>query len=134
MLAAPHSVLVFNVINELSLSNGPIQVEAPDTKPEVIQEMHDIYTGINAKNYREYYHDILDQRDEMFSLFNLGYLSLEDRGLGQELFWGTCERALKYAKTAKHMPEEFEDLESRLSRKFISNFSVFQSIPDSWGT
>ena len=132
MLAAPHSVLVFNVINELSLSNGPVQVEDPDTKPEVIQEMHDIYTGINAKNYREYYHDILDQRDEMFSLFNLGYLSLEDRGLGQELFWGTCERALKYAKTAKHMPEEFEDLESRLSRKFISNFSVFQSIPDSW--
>lgn len=132
MLAAPHATLIFNVVNELSLSNGPIQVEDPDNKPEVIQEMHDIYTGINAKNYREYYHDILDQRDEMFSLFNLGYLSLEDRGLGQELFWGVCERALKYAKTAKHMPEEFEDLESRLSRKFISNFSVFQSIPDAW--
>ena len=132
MLAAPHAILIFNVVNELSLSNGSIQVEDPDSKPEVIQEMHDIYTGINAKNYREYYHDILDQRDEMFSLFNLGYLSLEDRGLGQELFWGVCERALKYAKTAKHMPEEFEDLESRLSRKFISNFSVFQSIPDAW--
>ena len=69
-----------------------------ESRPEVIQEMYDIYTGTNAKNYREYYHDILEQREEMFSLFNLGYLSLEDRGLGQELFWGTCERALKFAK------------------------------------
>jgi arginine decarboxylase len=132
MLAAPHAVLIFNVVNELSLSNGPVSVTNPDGKPQVIQEMYDLYTGINAKNYREYYHDILDQREEMFSLFNLGYLSLEDRGLGQELFWGVCERALKFAKMAKHMPEEFEDLEGRLSRKFISNFSVFQSIPDSW--
>ena len=32
----------------------------------------------------------------------------------------------------KHMPEEFEDLEQRLAHKFICNFSVFQSIPDSW--
>ena len=132
MIAAPHAVLVFNVINELSLLNGPIHVPDPDSRPQVIQEMYDIYTEINAKNYREYYHDIVEQRDEMFSLFNLGYLSLEDRGLGQELFWGACERALKFAKLARHMPEEFEDLERHLAHKFICNFSVFQSIPDSW--
>lgn len=132
MIAAPHAVLIFNVVSELTLFNGPIRVTNIESKPQVIQEMYDLYTGINAKNYREYYHDVLEQRDEMFSLFNLGYLSLEDRGLGQELFWGVCERAIKYAKLAKHMPEEFEDLERRLSNKFICNFSVFQSIPDSW--
>ncbi|HJY83536.1 MAG TPA: biosynthetic arginine decarboxylase [Candidatus Binatia bacterium] len=132
MVAAPHAMLIFNVVNELSLSNGPIRVTNLESKPQVIQEMYDLYTRINGKNYREYYHDVVEQRDEMFSLFNLGYLSLEDRGLGQELFWGVCERAIKYAKLAKHMPEEFEDLERRLSRKFICNFSVFQSIPDSW--
>ena len=132
MIAAPHALLVCNVINELTLLNGPIQVPDSDSRPQVIQEMYDIYTEINAKNYREYYHDVMEQRDEMFSLFNLGYLSLEDRGLGQELFWGVCERALKFAKLARHMPEEFEDLERRLARKFICNFSVFQSIPDSW--
>lgn len=132
MVAAPHAMLVFNVVNELTLSNGPIRVNNIDSKPQVIQEMHDLYSRINGKNYREYYHDVLDQRDEMFSLFNLGYLSLEDRGLGQELFWGVCERAIRYAKLAKHMPEEFEDVERLLARKFISNFSVFQSIPDAW--
>ena len=132
MIAAPHAMLVFNAVDEIALSNGPVHVEDHGGKPEVIQEMYDIYTGTNAKNYREYYHDILEQREEMFSLFNLGYLSLEDRGLGQELFWGTCERALKFAKSVKHMPEEFEDLEQRLAHKFICNFSVFQSIPDSW--
>jgi len=132
MVAGPHAVLVFNVVNELALSNGPVRVTNIDSKPQVIQEMYDLYTGISGKNYREYYHDVVDRRDEMFSLFNLGYLSLEDRGLGQELFWAVCERAIKHAKTAKHMPEEFEDLEHKLSRKFICNFSVFQSIPDSW--
>lgn len=132
MVAGPHAVLIFNVVNELSLSNGPVRVTNVESKPQVIQEMYDLYTGINGKNYREYYHDVVERRDEMFSLFNLGYLSLEDRGLGQELFWGVCERAIKHAKTAKHMPEEFEDLEHKLSRKFICNFSVFQSIPDSW--
>lgn len=132
MIAAPHALLVFNVITELTLLNGPIHVPNSESRPQVIQEMYDIYTEINAKNYREYYHDVLEQRDEMFSLFNLGYLSLEDRGLGQELFWGVCERALKFAKLARHMPEEFEDLERRLAHKFMCNFSVFQSIPDSW--
>ena len=86
MIAAPHALLVCNVINELTLLNGPIHVPDPDSRPQVIQEMYDIYTEINAENYREYYHDVIEQRDEMFSLFNLGYLSLEDRGLGQELF------------------------------------------------
>jgi arginine decarboxylase len=132
MITGPHAVLVFNVVNELTLTNGPIRMSNLEGKPQVIQEMYDIYTGINGKNYREYYHDVLERRDEMFSLFNLGYLSLEDRGLGQELFWGVCERAIKYAKMAKHMPEEFEDVERMLSRKFICNFSVFQSVPDAW--
>ncbi|MEW6300686.1 MAG: biosynthetic arginine decarboxylase [Thermodesulfobacteriota bacterium] len=132
MIAGPHAVLIFNVVNELALTNGPVRIDNIESKPQVIQEMYDLYTGINGKNYREYYHDVLEQRDEMFSLFNLGYLSLEDRGLGQELFWGVCERAIKYAKMAKHMPEEFEDVERLLSRKFICNFSVFQSIPDAW--
>ncbi len=132
MIAAPHAMLVFNSVDEIGLSNGPVRVDDYERRPEVIQEMYDIYTGTNAKNYREYYHDILEQREEMFSLFNLGYLSLEDRGLGQELFWGTCERALKFAKAVRHMPEEFADLEQRLAHKFICNFSVFQSIPDSW--
>ncbi len=132
MIAAPHAMLVFDSVDEIGLTNGPVRVADYESRPEVIQEMYDIYTGTNAKNYREYYHDILEQREEMFSLFNLGYLSLEDRGLGQELFWGTCQRALKFAKAVKHMPEEFEDLEQRLAHKFICNFSVFQSIPDSW--
>lgn len=132
MVAGPHAVLVFNVVNELTLTNGPIRVTNIEGKPQIIQEMYDLYTGINGKNYREYYHDVLERRDEMFSLFNLGYLSLEDRGLGQELFWGVCERAIKFAKLAKHIPEEFEDVERMLSRKFICNFSVFQSVPDSW--
>ena len=132
MIVAPHTILVFDAIDEIALGNGPVLLDDLENRPEIIQEMYDIYLGTNEKNYSEYYHDILEQREEMFSLFNLGFLSLEDRGLGQELYWATCDRALGCAKATKHLPEEFEDLERRLAHKFICNFSVFQSIPDSW--
>ncbi|HVF57833.1 MAG TPA: hypothetical protein VM934_16905, partial [Pyrinomonadaceae bacterium] len=84
------------------------------------------------KNYREYYHDALEHRDEMFTLFNLGLLSLEDRAKGEVLFWDVCERADKYAQQAEYVSEEFTELRRLLRAKYLTNFSVFRSVPDHW--
>jgi arginine decarboxylase len=68
----------------------------------------------------------------MFTLFNLGLISLEDRAKGEVLFWDVCERADKYAQQAEYVSEEFDELR-RLSRaKYLTNFSVFRSAPDHW--
>ena len=80
------------------------------------------------------YHDAITQRDEMLTLFNLGYLSLEDRSKGEILFYEVCrklDRILKM-KSLKYIPEEFQDLSKSLSDKLIGNFSIFQSLPDHW--
>ena len=100
--------------------------------PNVVQELAGILKEVNAKNLRESYHDALQYKEELFTLFNLGHLSLEDRSKGEILFWQICERIHRDLKTLKEIPEEFEDMETMLADKYVLNFSVFQSLPDSW--
>jgi arginine decarboxylase len=132
-LSAYHSILVTNVLEEVETvveDITPIEIDADD--PQVVTELGDLRQNISIKNYREYYHDALEHRDEMFTLFNLGLISLEDRAKGEVLFWDVCERADKYAQQAEYVSEEFDELR-RLSRaKYLTNFSVFRSAPDHW--
>jgi arginine decarboxylase len=94
--------------------------------------MMDLHKDITPKNFREYYHDALQHREELQSLFNLGYLNLQNRAQGEWLFWEICRKAIKFSRSMKERPEEFVDLENILASKYICNFSVFQSTPDSW--
>src|SRR5260370_4663881 len=65
-------------------------------------------------------------------MFNLGLLSLGFRGLAERLFWATCAKIRDSCRKLERLPEELEDLESILSDTYFCNFSVFQSLPDSW--
>ncbi len=132
-LTAYHSMVVTNVQDEIETvvdEHQPMEVDADD--PQVISELADLRATLNAKNYREYYHDALEHRDEMFTMFNLGLISLEDRAKGEVLFWDVCERADKYAQQSKYVSEEFGELQRLLRVKYLTNFSVFRSVPDHW--
>ncbi|MEA2174681.1 MAG: arginine decarboxylase [Blastocatellia bacterium] len=132
-LAAYHAVLVTNVQDEIETvveDISPMEIEEDD--PQVVTELGDLRETISVKNYREYYHDALEHREELFTLFNLGLISLEDRAKGEVLFWDVCERADKYAQQAKYVSEEFGDLRRLLCAKYLTNFSVFRSVPDHW--
>ena len=98
----------------------------------VVRELYDALQSVTAKNVRESYHDALQYKEELFTLFNLGYVSLEDRSKGEILFWNICDRIRRHLKSLKEVPEEFEQLEVMLSDKYVMNFSVFQSLPDVW--
>jgi arginine decarboxylase len=132
-LSAYHAILVTNVQSEIETvveDITPIEVEEDD--PQVVTELADLRETITVKNYREFYHDALEHRDELFTLFNLGLISLEDRAKGEVLFWDVCERADKYAQQAEYVSEEFTDLRRLLRSKYLANFSVFRSVPDHW--
>ncbi len=132
-LAAYHAMLITNVQDEIETiveDITPIEIDEDD--PQVVTELGDLRESISVKNYREYYHDALEHREELFTLFNLGLVSLEDRAKGEVLFWDICERADKYAQQAKYVSEEFEDLRRLLCAKYLTNFSVFRSLPDNW--
>ncbi len=132
-LSAYHAILVTNVLEEINTvveDITPIEIDEDD--PQVVIELGDLRETITIKNYREYYHDALEHREELFTLFNLGLISLEDRAKGEVLFWDVCEHADRYAQQSKYVPEEFGDLRKLLCAKYLANFSVFKSVPDHW--
>jgi len=132
-LSAYHAILVTNILDEIETvveDITPIEIDEDD--PQVVIELGDLRDSITIKNFREYYHDALEHREELFMLFNLGLISLEDRGKGEVLFWDVCESADRYAQQAKYIPEEFGELRRLLCAKYLANFSVFKSLPDHW--
>lgn len=130
-ISAYHSVLVINIKGN---KNGNVnkQVELLGNEPHIIKELYDGLKEINIKNYEEFYHDALLHREELLSLFNLGELELEDKSKGEILFWQICEKTAAFAKETQNKSDDFEDLNKLLSKKYIGNFSVFQSVPDFW--
>jgi len=132
-LSAYHAILVTNIQDEIETvveDITPMTIELDD--PQVVRELYDLRETINAKNYREYYHDALEHREDLFQMFNLGLITLEDKGKGEVLFWDICESADQYAQQKKYVSEEFDELRRLMCAKYLANFSVFRSMPDNW--
>ena len=133
VMSAYHAVFVTSIRDEIeTFADDQPEVNVTDDDPQVIMELKALYDDINPKNYREYYHDSLDHKDELHTQFNLGLISLEDRAKGEVLFWEVCARASRFARSAKVQEEEFDDLKRILASKYLCNFSVFRSAPDHW--
>ncbi|MEZ0265228.1 MAG: biosynthetic arginine decarboxylase [Phycisphaerae bacterium] len=135
-LVAYHSVLVFNVVGWSGFKRFDIPAALDDAEraklPAPVLNLFDAYTGLNAQNFTEYYHDAQIAKDMVLNLFNLGYCTLEQRSLAEKLFWGICAKVLGFTKKLDYVPEEFAGLESMLSDTYFCNYSIFQSMPDSW--
>ncbi len=132
-LTVYHAIMVTTAGNRTDPGPRPesYEVDLPSMS-SALSEMIDIAKGITVKNFREYFHDALQQREELLTLFDLGYLGLEERAHGEVLFQEICEKALRFAKQSNYVSDEFEILEKSLRRKYVTNFSVFQTAPDSW--
>jgi arginine decarboxylase len=131
-LTAYHSVLVTSVLDVADRIEQGRTVKLDGDENHVVRELYDVWQGVTAKTMRESYHDALQYKEELFTLFNLGYVSLEDRSKGEILYWNICERIRRHLHTLKDIPEEFEQLEVMLADKYVMNMSVFQSLPDVW--
>ncbi|HMG34165.1 MAG TPA: biosynthetic arginine decarboxylase [Blastocatellia bacterium] len=133
VMSAYHAVFVTSIRDEIeTFADDQPEVTVKDDDPQVIIELKALCDDVNSKNYREYYHDALDHKDELHTQFNLGLISLEDRAKGEVLFWEICARASRFAQSAKIQEEEFDDLKKILASKYLCNFSVFRSAPDHW--
>jgi arginine decarboxylase len=131
-VVAYHSVLVFDVLGVSNLDRYRIPEEIPPDPPQPISDLFGIYRDLSKKNFLESYHDAVQSVDETMNLFNLGYLSVELRALAEQLFWAVCAKLLRIVRELDFMPEELEGLEHLLSDTYFCNFSIFQSMPDSW--
>ncbi len=132
-VTAHHSVLVFNVKGEMHADYDPESIQITEDDPNLLFELRDGYVGVNKKNYVEYYHDALTLKEDLVNMFNLGQLDLKEKARGEVLFKGICEKVAKFAKNTGNRSDEFEELKKTVARRYICNFSVFQSLPDYWG-
>jgi arginine decarboxylase len=131
-VVAYHSLLVFDVLGVSNFDRYHAPPELPDDAPQQVVDLQGIYRELSKKNLLEGYHDAVQTMDETLTMFNLGSLSIEMRALTERLFWAVCGKVLKLARELDHVPEELQGLESLLSDTYFCNFSIFQSMPDSW--
>jgi arginine decarboxylase len=137
-VAAHHSVLIFNTLGSSALDRfqidaGEAQRATGDaTLPHPVRDLFDAWRSVDERRLVECYHDAQTGREQTLQMFNLGLLSLEYRGLAERLYWATCVRLRDCCRKLEKFPEELEDLEDALSDIYFCNFSVFQSLPDSW--
>ncbi len=130
-IAAHQSVLVFEIVGKNEVRFGSPQDPGPKAH-KVLRQLYETYNGIQPKNLQEAYHDASQIKEEADSLFKFGYLTLRERAQAEKLFWACCERILEAAKKLKRVPDEVLQLEQMMAAIYYGNFSVFQSIPDSW--
>lgn len=131
-LAAHHSILIFEVLETTSLPIWKDNEELPGDAHELAKELYDIWDKLNQPRLFESWHDALQIRDEALDLFSLGMLNLETRAQIEKLFWSVAREVGEIAATMKHPPEEMRKIAKMIPDKYFSNFSLFQSLPDSW--
>jgi arginine decarboxylase len=137
-IAAYHSVLIFNALGSSALDkfrvtgNEADDYGGADDIPQPVRDLFDAYRSVSERRLVECYHDALTAREQVLQMFNLGLLSLEFRALAERLYWATCAKVRDCCRKLERVPEELENLESMLSDNYFCNFSVFQSLPDSW--
>ncbi len=131
-IVAHHAMLVTEVLGNSDFDVPQIPDTLPDEEPQVVKNLFNAWRDVTNKNLLETYHDAAEYKDEVLTLFSLGHLSLEQRVLAENLYWAICHKVIKIAKEDGEALEELETLEHQLSDTYFCNFSIFQSLPDSW--
>lgn len=132
-LVSYQSVLIFNILDVCRFDPVEGSGDEPGADaPELLRNLLEISRTVSAKNLQECFNDAVYNRDEIRTAFLHGGLTLRQRAQGEQLFWRTVGRIARETQTLKYVPEELKSLSDALCDIYYANFSVFQSLPDSW--
>lgn len=131
-LSAHHTILVFEAREHTSLPLWKDNEELPENSHELARELFEIWDNLNQPRLFESWHDALQIREEALDLFSLGLLDLRTRAQIEKLFWSIAREVGEIAGALKHAPEELRKIAKMIPDKYFCNFSLFQSLPDSW--
>lgn len=131
-LTAHHSVLIFEVLETSSLPTWAEDDEITENDHELVQELYELWDKLNQPRMLESWHDAQQIREEALDLFSLGLLDLKTRAQIERLFWSIAKDIHQITTAVKHVPDEFRVLPKLLADKYFCNFSLFQSLPDTW--
>ena len=131
-LVAHHSVLVIDVLETASLPEMPEEFEATAEDHQLVRDLYDIWCKLNPRSMMEDWHDAEQIREEALDLFSHGMVDLKTRAEIESMYWSICREINSLAKSLKHVPDELKSMDKLLADKYFCNFSLFQSLPDSW--
>lgn len=132
-VTAHHSVLVIEVLEATQLPEWKEDIDTiSEDAHELTKELYNIWDKINPARVFEDWHDALQIREEALELFSLGMLDLTTRAQIEKLFWSVARDVNEISQSMKHPPEELRKVARMLPEKYFCNFSLFQSLPDSW--
>ena len=132
-IVAYHSVLVFNVLGVAGFSETPLPANGfGEELEQPLVDLQETYQHLTARNALESFHDAQQALDMALNLFNAGYLPLGQRCLAETLYWAICAKLRKLVQGMDEVPEDLQGLDDTLADTYFCNFSLFQSIPDSW--
>jgi len=131
-LTAHHSILVFEVLETTTLPSwNENEAISPDDH-ELVQDLYSVWDNLNQPKTMESWHDAQQIREEALDMFSLGLIDLKTRAQIERLYWSIVREIYNISGESKHAPEELRQLLKSLSDKYFCNFSLFQSLPDSW--
>ncbi|MRJ03106.1 MAG: biosynthetic arginine decarboxylase [Epsilonproteobacteria bacterium] len=130
-IAASHAVLVTPVLELFSQEYTEKGLRLKEENPPLIEELYDLYKTINPDNAIEYFHDSLDHMESLLTLFDLGYIDLQDRSNTEILVHLIIKKAIELTKERGRA--ELKRIQDRVQERYLLNFSLFQSLPDFWG-
>ena len=125
-------MLIFNVLGTVGQGENNVPTELPESTEQPLWDLLETYKDLCKPNMLEAYHDAQQALDMAMQLFGGGYMPLEQRSQAENLFWAICHKISRLLRQAEEVPEELNTLDALLAETHFCNFSLFQSIPDSW--
>lgn len=132
-LTAHHSVLIVDAFEATSQPSMPESWEAQPADHQLVRDLSDIWDNLSTRSMLEDWHDAEQIREESLELFNHGLIDLKTRAQIESVYWSITKEVNALAHGLKHTPDELRRLDKLLADKYFCNFSLFQSLPDSWG-
>ncbi len=132
-LTAHHSVLVIDVLESVSAAKMPEDFQPSPDDHQLVHDLTEIWDKLSQRSMLEDLHDAEDIREEALDLFRHGIIDLKTRAQIESIYWAISHEVAELAHHQKHVPDELRNLDKRMADKYFCNFSLFQSMPDSWG-
>ena len=131
-LSAHHSVLIIEALGSTALPSWNDNEEVGPEEHELLRELYQIWDKLDQPRSLESWHDAVQIREEALELFSIGLLDLKTRAKIEQLFWSIAREISDLCSSMKHQPEELRKIQRMIPEKYLCNFSLFQSLPDSW--
>ena len=131
-VVAYHSVLVFNVLGVSGFGPETLPKPPGDDLEQPLIDLTETYNNLTVRNALEGFHDAQQALDMALNLFSGGYLPLDQRVHAETLYWAICRKLQRLVQQMDEVPEDLQNIDEALSDTYFCNFSLFQSIPDSW--